>query len=46
MMTITPDETEIVIKLFDVTRSDALPTTALRYRVRPGVHRLERLPLA
>lgn len=45
VMTITPEEIEIEIKLVDVTRPDAVPRTALRYRVRPGVHRLERLPL-
>lgn len=45
VMTITPEETLIEIKLVDVSRPDAVPRTALRYRVRPGVHRLERLPL-
>ena len=46
LMTITPEETTIEIKLVDVRRPDAVPRVAVRYRLRPGSHRLERVPLS
>lgn len=42
VMTITPEETTIDIKLVDVKRPDAVARTGVSYRLLPGSHRLER----
>jgi hypothetical protein len=43
---VTPEEVVVTTRLIDTYDPDAEPYDAARYRIRPGVDRLEKLPVA